>query len=120
MGEYLMSEPYFTEDMKLVKVHFPKWTLSECMIMHHILKEKGYVMNCVSRIGCDGKYHDAWEVERADVPRLIEQLFRQRITVEVQAEGHGKASINFVYDYAAETILSACKRFWKNNREDCL
>lgn len=112
-----MSEPYFTEDQKLVKYNFPKWTLSECISIHNILREKGYDINCVSRMGCDGKYHDAWQVERADVPRLIEQLFRQRLTVEVQAEGHGKASINFVYDYSAETILCAIHRFWKNNKE---
>lgn len=113
-----MTEAYFTEDQKMYASPYPKWTLDECYIIRDILAAKGYEVNCVLRVGCDRKYHDAWQVEREDVGRLIEQLFRQRIVVEVQAEGHGKASINFVYDYSSETIISAVKRFWKNNRSD--
>ena len=113
-----MSKSYFTEDAKMYHSPYPKWTLEECELIREILCEKGYNMNCVSRVGADRKYHDAWHVEREDVGRLIEQLFRQRITVEVQAEGHGKASINFVHDYAAGTIIDAVGRFWKNNREE--
>lgn len=109
-----MSEPYFTEDQKMYSADVPKWDFDECYIIQEILEEKGYPMNCVTRVGCDRKWHDAWQVERKDVPRLVEQLFRQRLVVEVQAEGHGKASINFVYDYYAETIIAAVKRFWKN------
>lgn len=113
-----MTEPYFTEDQKMyASDNIPKWTFDECYIIQEVLLQKGYLVNCVSRVGCDRKYHDAWQVERKDIPRLIEQLFRQRIAVEVQAEGHGKASINFVYDYYAETIISAVKKFQKNNRE---
>jgi len=112
----MMTEPYYTEDSKMAYSPYPKWTLSECELIHRILSDKGYPVNCVSRVGCDRKYHDAWQVQRDDMPRLIEQLFRQRITVEVQAEGHGKASINFCYDYSAETIIGAVKRFQKNNR----
>ena len=109
------SQAYLTEDAKMYISKFPKWTFDECCIIQEILLEKGYPMNCVSRVGCDRKYHDAWMVERKDIPRLVEQLFRQRIVVEVQAEGHGKASINFVYDYAAESIIEAVGRFQKNN-----
>ena len=116
----IMSESYFNETQKLASANFPKWTFQECMLIHDILREKGYLVNCVSRIGCDRKYHDAWQVYRADVPRLIEQLFRQRFTVEVQAEGHGMASINFCYDYHAETVIAAVKRFWKNNNEETM
>lgn len=115
-----MSRSYFTEDTKLAKSPFQRWTIDDCLLIEDILLDKGYYISCVSRVGCDRKYHDAWEVERADVPRLIEQLFRQRITVEVQAEGHGKASINFVYDYDASTIKEAVKKFWKNNRGEDL
>lgn len=111
-----MTESYFTEDQKMYTSNFPKWNFDECYIIQEILEEKGYSMNCVTRVGCDRKWHDAWQVERKDVPRLVEQLFRQRLVVEVQAEGHGKASINFVYDYHAETIMAAVKRFWRNNR----
>ena len=39
------------------------------------------------------------------MPQLIEELFRQRLVVEVQAEGSYKAGIIFGYDYAAETIF---------------
>ena len=46
---------------------------------------------------------------REDVPRLIEELFRQRLVVEVQAEGGGKAAISFVYDYHVDSILSAIR-----------
>ena len=111
-----MTESYFTEDQKMYTSNFPKWNFDECYIIQEILEEKGYHMNCVTRVGCDRKWHDAWQVERKDVPRLVEQLFRQRLVVEVQAEGHGKASINFVYDYHAETIIASVKRFWRNNR----
>lgn len=112
-----MSRPYLTEDKKLVKYNFPPWTSEECYQMTNILDEKGYsVVVGVQRVGCDGKYHDSWQVWREDVPRLIEQLFRQRLIVEVQAEGQGRASINFCYDYAAESILDAVRRFQKNKK----
>lgn len=111
-----MTESYFTEDQKMYTSNFPKWNFDECYLIQEILMDKGYPMNCVTRVGCDRKWHDAWQVQRADVPRLIEQLFRQRLAVEVQAEGHGKASINFVYDYHPDTIIAAVRRFWRNNR----
>lgn len=109
-----MSRSYFTEDAKMASSPFPKWTFEQCCKIASILHEKGYYMNTVSRVGCDRNYHDAWQVERKDIPRLVEQLFRQRIAVEVQAEGHGKASIIFVYDYSAKTIISAVNRFQRN------
>ena len=110
-----MGRSYFTEDAKLARSPWPKWTISECLLMEEILRKKNYHVNCgVNRIGRDHKFHDAWQVERKDIPRLIEQLFRQRIAVEVQAEGHGKASINFIYDYHAAHILDCVKKFWKN------
>ena len=76
-----MTESYYTEDQKLCKLNTPKWSFDECILIQDILINKGYLVNCVSRRGCDRKYHDAWHVKRADVPRLIEQLFRQRFTV---------------------------------------
>lgn len=115
-----MNRPYLTEDAKMFTSPYEAWSIEECITIHNILFEKGYFVNCVSRIGCDRKYHDAWEVEREDVPMLIEQLFRQRLVVEVQAEGSYKASINFVYDYHASTIIDACRRFQKNRKGDVL
>ena len=109
-----MTKSYFTEDAKLAFIPCPKWTMDECLLIEDILYEKGYNVSCVSRIGCDRKFHDAWQVKREDIPRLIEQLFRQRITVEVQAEGKGMAAITFVYDYAASTIIESVRRFQKN------
>ena len=113
-----MSRSYLTEDAKLVKVNFPKWNSNDCETIRETLYTKGYFTNCVLRIGSDGKYHDALQVEREDVPQLVEQLFRQRLVAEFQAEGKYKASINFVYDYAAETIIDAVRRFQKNRRDD--
>lgn len=112
-----MSESYFTEEDKLVRVSFPKWTNKETSEMSHIMYTKDYEVNCVQRIGCDGKLHDAWLVPRADIPMIIEQLFRKRIVVEVQAEGHYRASVNFVYDYPASQILEVCRRFHRNKKE---
>lgn len=109
-----MSRPYFTESDKLAYSPFPRWTWDENIKIVSILHEKGYFANAVSRRGCDRKYHDAWQVPRKDVPQLVEQLFRQRITVEVQAEGKGMAAITFVYDYAASTIIESVRRFQKN------
>lgn len=109
-----MSRSYFTEDQKMVHSPFPKWTKKEQYFIQDVLYHKGFLVNCVSRVGCDRKYHDAWQVNREDVPQLIEELFRQRLVVEIQAEGSYKASINFVYDYAACTIIDAVRRFRKN------
>ena len=112
-----MSKSYFTEGAKMVKVNFPKWSMDECMDIHEILLGKGYFVNTVSRCGCDGRYHDALQVQREDVPQLVEQCFRQRLVAEYQAEGHGKANIIFVYDYHASTIIDAVRRF-QRNKED--
>ena len=111
-----MSRAYFTEDAKMYKSPFPAWSMESKTLMEEMLLDKGYYMHVVARVGCDRKYHDAWQVQREDVPRLIEQLFRQRIAVEVQAEGKGKASINFVYDYSETQILEAVKGFWRNKQ----
>lgn len=109
-----MTEAYFTEDQKLVKPKRVPWTFDECMAMTNIGKDKDYQINTVSRLGCDRKPHDAWHVPREDIPQLIEQLFRQRIPVEVQAEGHYKASIIFVYDHQGSSVLSALYAFQRN------
>lgn len=113
-----MSKSYFRDYDKRTQFKYPPWTWDENHLMMDILHEKGYAMTVVARRGCDGQSHDAWLVNRKDIPRLIEQLFRQRISVEVQAEGHGKATIIFVYDYAGGHILQVAKKLWKNNRED--
>jgi len=113
-----MSRSYFTEDDKMVMSPFPRWTHNECNNIQFILHKKGYEVNIVSRVGCDRKRHDAWLVPRKHVPFIVEQLFRQRLVVEVQAEGKLQASINFVYDYSAITIIEAVSRFQK--RRDTL
>lgn len=113
-----MSRSYFTEDQKLVKFNFPKWTFDDCYTIRDTLYDKGYFVNCVSRVGADGKWHDALEVQREDVPQLVEQFFRQRLVAEYQAEGSYKASIIFSYGYAAETIIDAVSRFQKNKKGD--
>lgn len=113
-----MTRAYFCEEDKMAYSPYPKWSWAECDKIARIMNlEKDYPINCVSRIGSDRKWHDAWQVQRADVGRLIEQCFRQRLVVEVQAEGKNKASINFVYDYAGATIIEAVRRFQKNKRE---
>ena len=109
-----MSRAYFTEDQKLVKLVRCPWSWDDQTTITKILREKGYNVNCVSRYACDGKPHDAWQVERADVPQLVEELFRQRIVAEFQAEGHGKAGIIFGYDYHASSIIDAVNKFRKN------
>lgn len=110
-----MSRSYFTEDQKMYRLkETPKWDWNEQHVIQKILCDKGYLVNCVSRVGCDRKYHDALQVQREDVPQLIEELFRQRFVVEVQAEGSYTASINFCYDYAGESVIDAVRRFRKN------
>lgn len=75
-------------------------------------------MNCVTRIGADKKPHDAWQIERADAPRIVEQLMRQRIVAEFQGEGNGLAAVIFSCSYSAGTIINTVERFQKNNRGD--
>ena len=112
----MKNRSYPGEEEKLMISPYPKWTWDEKTKIQKILLKKGYLVNTVPRLGCDRKSHDALLVQREDIPRLIEQLFRERIPVEVQAEGHGQASIIFVYDFSAETIIAAVKRFYKNNK----
>lgn len=109
-----MSQSYYNETQKLVRFERIPWTWTEQDYIREILQDKGYYITCVSRLGCDRQSHDAWQVERADVPMLIEQLFRQRLHVEVQPEGRGKAGIIFAYDNRASTIIHAVSRFQKN------
>lgn len=111
-----MTKAYFTEDQKLVKFHTSRWTWDEQDTIQNILREKGYNVNCVSRIACDGESHDAWQVDRDDIPQLVEELFRQRLVAEFQAEGHGKAGIIFGYDFHADTIIDAVSRFRRNKK----
>ena len=116
-----MSRSYYTENQKLTSLsNVEPWTADECYTIRETLYQKGYFTNCVSRIGADKKWHDAWQVERKDVPRLVEQLFRQRLVAEFQAEGHDLACIIFSYDYPAETIIDAVARFQNNNCGDDL
>lgn len=110
----MSTRAYFTEDQKARKLVRVPWTGQEQDTIQLILDEKGYGMMCVSRIACDGKPHDAWQVNREDVPQLVEELFRQRIVAEFQAEGHGKAGIIFGYDYYASSIIDAVSRFRRN------
>lgn len=110
-----MSKPYLTREEKLALPRYPFWTCEETDEMNHILFKKGYhVIVMTTRLGCDCKEHDAWIVPRRDVGGIIEQLFRQRIAVEVEAEGSMQAAIIFVYDYKAAAILNAVKKFQKN------
>ncbi|WP_407415736.1 hypothetical protein [Methanobrevibacter sp.] len=107
---------YLTEETKLATCNYPRWTSEESSIIEETLYRKGYEAHSVFRIGADREWHDALQVNRQDMGRLIEQLFRQRLVVEVQAEGHGKAAIINSYDFAGETFVSAVKRF-HNNKE---
>ena len=115
-----MGRSYFTEDAKMFNAPVTRWTAEECYAMQNILDKKGYFVTCVSRVGADRKYHDAWLLWREDIGRLVEQLFRHRLVVEVQAEGRGKASINFVYDTTASEILSFLPKIWRNKKGDVL
>lgn len=107
---------YLDETSKLLVPEPVPWTLEECDEITNTLYSKGYEVICVTRLGCDRKFHEAWQVYREDIPRLIEQLFRQRIVVEVQAEGSYNACINFVYDHPAGIIIEAVNRFQKNKK----
>ena len=108
-----MTEPYPTEDQKLVKLKRKPWTFKECDAINCILYEKGYGVNCVTRTGADLKGHDALQIKRKDAPQLLEQFFRQRLVAEWQTEGHGTAAIIFSHNYRGETIIAAIKRFQK-------
>lgn len=113
-----MSRAYHTEDQKLVSLaNVENWSWDDCFEIRNILEDKGYSVNCVLRIGADGEFHDALEVDRVDAPRLVEQLFRQRLVAEFQGEGHWKAAIIFSHDYPAETIIRKVGRFQKNKEE---
>ena len=109
-----MSRSYFTEFQKTVRFERIPWTWDEQDIIKNILNNKGYPTQIVTRLGCDRQPHDTLYVQRKDVPRLVEQCFRQRFHVEVQAEGQGKAAIIFVYDNRATEVIEKLQRFHKN------
>lgn len=113
-----MSRAYFNETAKLYTItdDSNKWTLEDDFELMTTLYDKGYENHTCARLGCDRNYHNAILVQRDDIPRLIEQCFRQRLNVEVQAEGHGKASIIFVYDYGPKELLAAVRKFHRNNK----
>ena len=113
-----MTEPYPTEEQKFAKLKREVWTFEDCDLINKILFEKGYGVNCVSRVGADLKSHDALQIKRQDAPQLLEQLFRQRLVAEWQAEGKGKAAIIFSHNYKVETIIAAIKRFQKKQEEN--
>ncbi len=101
-----------TREEKLTLPSHPFWTVDETKEIERILFKKGYhVIVTTTRLGCDRKEHDAWVVPRMDVGVIVEQLFRQRISVEVEAEGSMQAAIIFVYDYKASDIVKAVKKF---------
>ena len=104
-GGMKMSRSYFNEFQKTVRFERIPWTWDEQDIIKNILNNKGYPTQIVTRLGCDRQPHDTLYVQRKDVPRLVEQCFRQRFHVEVQAEGQGKAAIIFVYDNRATEVI---------------
>lgn len=107
-----MSRPYLTREEKLTLPRYPFWTVDETEKMRKILFKKGYpVIVITTRLGCDKEEHDAWIVPRVDVGVFIEQLSRQRLTVEVEAEGSMQSALTFVYDYKGEDVLKAVRRF---------
>lgn len=87
----------------------PSWTSDEAMEMTEKFMKKNRCVNCFPRIGYDGCWHNAWQVPRRDIQDYLEQLFFERITVQVQADKHMIASIIFINDESAVKLHDVIK-----------
>ena len=109
-----MSKPYLSQEEKLSQPHFPLWSHQGSEEMRSILHRKDYhIIVPTTRKGYDGKEHNSWVVYRKDIPKFIEQLFRQRINVEVEAIGQFEADIIFVSDPKESEMIRIVKKFRK-------
>ena len=100
-----MSHAYFNEYQKTIQPvkRNPKfWNMDQIADMESKFYSKGYrFVTCNLRADHNGALHNAWTVPREHVGLLIEFLFKQRIMVETESIGKGKANIIFVCDESA-------------------
>ena len=109
-----MSKPYLSEEEKLCQPHYPLWSHESTETMRTILHKKNYhVIVPTTRKGYDGREHNSWVIYRKDIPKFIEQCFRQRLNIEVEAIGQFEADIIFVSDPSEEQMLKLVRRFQK-------
>lgn len=108
-----MSSSYFNEYQKTVQPTVRKpnfWDMDAVCDMENLFYTKGYrYITCNIRRDHNGINHNTWIVPREHIGLLVEFLFRQRIIVEVEAIGKGKANIIFVCDESYGQL----KRFLK-------
>ncbi|MBQ2653050.1 MAG: hypothetical protein IJF83_05800 [Methanobrevibacter sp.] len=109
-----MSRPYLTIEDKFIQPHYALWSHEASEKIKSTLMKKGYfIIVPTTRKGYDNKEHNSWVVYRKEIGVILEQLFRQRVNVEVEATGTFEADIIFVSDPHETDMLKIVKRFQK-------
>lgn len=110
-----MSKPYLNDSQKIVanggiNDFLANWTCKERQKVHEVFYRKGYRVYALSRFDHTATAHDALIISRFDVGPIMEYLFQQRITVEIEAEGREEVALILVYNNSAEDVLKNIKR----------
>ena len=110
-----MSRSYMNDTQKILlnggmNDFLANWTCKQRQQVHDEFYKKGYRVYALSRFDHTATAHDALIISRFDVGPIMEYLFQQRITVEVEAEGREEVSLILVYNNSAEDVLKNIKR----------
>lgn len=110
-----MSKPYINDSQKIISnggitSWSANWNTSERQQIHDLFYRKGYRVYALTRFDHNAVAHDALIISRWDVSVIIEYLFQQRITVEIEAEGREEVGLILVYDNTVEDILKNIRK----------
>lgn len=110
-----MSKPYINDSQKIISnggitSWSANWNTSERQQIHDLFYRKGYRVYTLTRFDHNAVAHDALIISRFDVGTIMEYLFQQRITVEIEAEGREEVSLILVYDNPVEDIIKNIKK----------
>ena len=110
-----MSKPYINDCQKIVanggiSSWEANWNEDDRQEIHDAFYKKGYRVYALSRFDHTATAHDALIISRWDVGILMEYLFQQRITVEIEAEGREEVGLILVYNTSAEDILKNIRK----------
>lgn len=110
-----MSKPYITDSEKIranggITSWSATWDLDERQDVHDAFYRKGYRVYALTRFDHNAVSHDALIISRWDVAVIVEYLFQQRITVEIEAEGREEVALILVYDNSVKDVLKNIKK----------
>ncbi len=110
-----MSKTYITDSEKImvndgITSWAATWDVDERQDVHDAFYRKGYRVYALTRFDHNAVAHDALIISRWDVGTIMEYLFQQRITVEIEAEGREEVALILVYDNPVKDILKNIRK----------